>query len=227
MRSVILVFLVIFLAACAGDLLKPIPLAVEEKAKIRSSGAITVTMQKTIGFLFNTPSGAVVDAGLARWKDPSKAPNWAGINRMHKVPDFTESVRNKFISALKKKSRSYKFVAAKQREPHSYKQETDYVDKYKSKYVLEFRTQHGSFMYGALSWKTYSLNYFGQARIIRVADKQVVWKGNCSVSSKDNALLQVPVADFINGDGKQFKSAAAHVTSSCAKQLLSSFLSGT
>lgn len=222
--SVPAVVLLAACAGCAGNLLKPVSFAPGEKAKIRQSRPIVVTMQETPGFMFNTPSGALVDAGMARWREPGNAPTWSRITEAHNVPDFTESVRNKFVADLKRQGGGYTFARPPaEREPFSYDENTAYVTKYNTDYVMEFRTQNGTFHYGPLSWKTYHMSYFGQARIIRTADQAVVWKANCSIKSSDNPLLEVPVEDFLADEGRRLRDAASYVTTECARQLLKSF----
>jgi hypothetical protein len=97
------------------------------------------------------------------------------------------------------------------------------VRQYGTDYVLEVRSQYGSFVYGPLSWKTYMLNYSAQARLIRTADEAVVWKHTCQVPAKENEVLQVPVEDFLVGEGEQFRAAAKYSTDSCARQLLADY----
>ena len=214
---------VVILTGCAGDLLKPVTLNDSERANVEASGEITVTMQQTPGFLFNTPSTALVGAGMAQWKDPADAHSWSGVTRSHGVPDFTETVREEFLNGLTAMAPALNFLAVDGREPYSTKLETAYVRQYPTDYVLEVRSQYGSFSYGPLSWKTYYLNYSGQARLIRTSDEFVVWKATCSVPAGDHDKLKVPAEDFLEGDGALLRNAADFSTKECARQLLAAY----
>lgn len=90
----------LLLAGCAGDLLRPVPMGDSDRQSVEASGQTTVTMQQTPGFLFNTPSTALVGAGMGRWKDPENAPSWPNVTRIHGVPDFTETVRDELLDGL-------------------------------------------------------------------------------------------------------------------------------
>ena len=217
------VILSFMLTGCAGELLKPVHLNGADRANVEASGHVTVTMQQTPGFLFNTPSTALVGAGMAQWRDPADAHSWAGVSRNHNVPDFTESVRKELLSGITAVAPTVNFSAADERQPYSTKLDTAYVRQYPTEYVLEVRSQYGSFSYGPLSWKTYYLNYSGQARLIRTSDEIVVWKATCSVPASDHNELEVPAEDFFEGDGTTLRNAAQFSTSECARQLLAAY----
>lgn len=224
--TVALTLLLLFLSGCAGDLLKPVAMTAADRSTIEASGPVTVAMQATPGFLFNTPSTALVGAGMARWKDPENAPSWPGMMKLHGVPDFTDTVREQFVDGLTVIAPALSFNAADQRQPYSTKLETGYVRQYPTDYVLEVRSQYGSFSYGPMSWKTYALNYSGQARLIRTSDEMVVWKATCSVPAGANDALKVPASDFLEGDGELLRQAAQFSTSDCARQLLNAYTTG-
>lgn len=215
--------LIFLLTGCAGELLKPVPLDAANRQRVEAAGDITVTMQQTPGFLFNTPSTALVGAGMARWKDPGNAPSWVNVTRTHGVPDFTDTLREALLNGLTVTAPSVSFSTSEGRQPYSTKLETAYVRQYPTDYVLEVRSQYGSFSYGPMSWKTYFLNYSGQARLIRTADEVVVWKATCSVPAKEHAELQVPAEDFLAGDGELLRKAAEFSTGNCADQLLAAY----
>ena len=215
--------LAIMLTGCAGDLLKPVQLDEADRANVEASGHVTVTMQQTPGFLFNTPSTALVGAGMAQWRDSADAHSWSGVTRIHNVPDFTEAVRKELLSGMMAIAPTVNFSAVDERQPYSTKLETAYVRQYPTEYVLEVRSQYGSFSYGPLSWKTYYLNYSGQARLIRTADEVVVWKATCSVPASNHNELEVPANDFFEGDGTTLRNAAQFSTSECARQLLAAY----
>ena len=215
----------ICLSGCVGTLLEPVPLSNNDRAQFLSAEPVVVTMQKTPGFLFNTPAGALVNAGTATWLKPEEAPSWPRITAQYGIPDFTDAVRSKFVSSLERSLGPRSIETAADRLPFSEKQEFGYVARYDADYVLEFRTQYGSFHYLPLQWKTYAMNCTGQARIIRVSDQQVVWNATCSVGASDNPSLKVPAKDFLEGDGKLLKQAATFVTDSCTDQLLGQFVS--
>jgi len=214
---------VLLLTGCAGDLLKPVPLDDANRGNVEAAGRITVTMQQTPGFLFNTPSTALVGAGMAKWKDPENAPSWSSVTRIHGVPDFTETVREGLLNGLTATAPSLSFSTGEERQPYSTKLETAYVRQYPTDYVLEIRSQYGSFSYGPLSWKTYFLNYSGQARLIRTSDEIVVWKATCMVPASDHDELKVPAEDFLEGDGALLQKAAHFSTKECTRQLLASY----
>lgn len=218
-----LLLLALLLTGCAGDLLKPVPLDDTDRENVEASGRITVTMQQTPGFLFNTPSTALVNAGMARWNDPESAPSWPGIMRIHGVPDFTETVRDEVLNGLTATAPALSFSTGDGRQPYSTKLETAYVRQYPTDYVFEIRSQYGSFSYGPLSWKTYALNYSGQARLIRTSDEIVVWKATCTVPAGDHDELKVPAEDFLDGDGALLRKAAQFSTKECARQLLAAY----
>lgn len=217
--------MVIILAGCAGELLKPVAMNAADRANVEASGQVTVAIQQTPGFLFNTPSTALVSAGMAQWKDPADAHSWSGITRHHGVPDFTETVKTELLDGLTVEVPTLSFSTVDERQPYSTKAETAYVRNHKTNYVLEVRSQYGSFSYGPLSWKTYFLNYSGQARLIRTADELVVWKATCSVPAGDHDELKVPAEDFLEGDGSLLRKAAQFSTKECARQLLAAYSS--
>ena len=224
MKSFIcLALLVILLTGCASDLLKPVTINDADRANVEASSLVTVTMQQTPGFLFNTPSTALVGAGMARWKDPADAHSWTGVTRTHGVPDFTETVREELLTGLSVLTPTLSFSSVDGRQPYSTKLETAYARQYPTDYVLEVRSQYGSFSYGPLSWKTYYLNYSGQARLIRTSDEVVVWKATCSVPAGDHDELKVPAEDFFEVDGMRLRQAAIFSTPECARQLLAAY----
>lgn len=222
-NSICLTLFVLFLTGCAGDLLKPVSISEADRVNVEASSLVTVTMQQTPGFLFNTPSTALVGAGMAQWKDPADAHSWTGITRTHGVPDFTVTVREELLTGLGVLAPTLSFSPVDERQPYSTKLDTAYARQYSTDYVLEVRSQYGSFSYGPLSWKTYYLNYSGQARLIRTSDEVVVWKASCSVPAGDHDELKVPAEDFFEGDGSILRKAASFSTSECARQLLAAY----
>lgn len=217
--------LALMLAGCAGDLLKPVAINDTVRTNVEASSLVTVTMQQTPGFLFNTPSTALVGAGMAQWKDPADAHSWTGVTRTHGVPDFTETVRGELLSGLSVMAPTLSFSPVEGRQPYSTKLETAYARQYSTDYVLEVRSQYGSFSYKPLAWKTYNLNYSGQARLIRTSDEVVVWKATCSVPAGDHDELKVPAEDFLEGDGTFLRKAAHFSTTECARQILAAYSS--
>jgi len=216
--------LAITLTGCAGTLMQPVQITTDDRAQFEASGPVTVSMQVTPGIMFNTPTGAVVDYAMWSFKDPADAPSWKKVSAEHDVADLTETVRDKFIADLSNRS-ALLLSPVDERQPYSTKEETAYVRQYPTDYVLEVRSQYGSFHYGPLSWKTYFLNYSGQARLIRTADEVVVWKETCQVKAKESDVLQVPYDDFFGGNGEKLRAAAAHATDSCVAQLSASYAS--
>ncbi len=87
-----------------------------DRAQLEAAGPVTVNLQVTPGFLVNTPSGAVVDAGTAKWQDSSTAPSWGRNTKEHGVEDFTETLREQFFAELASQSSSVTFVTAHRRE---------------------------------------------------------------------------------------------------------------
>lgn len=223
MRLTCLLTLFLLLSGCAGDLLKPVPLNDTTRESVEASGPVTVTMQQTPGFLFNTPSTALVGAGIAKWKNPADAQSWTGVTRNHGVPDFTEAVREELLNGMTVMAPALTFSKVDERQPYSTKLETAYARQYRTDYVLEVRSQYGSFSYGPLSWKTYYLNYSGQARLIRTSDEVVVWKATCSVPAGDHKQLEVPAEDIFEGNGELLRKAAGFSTRECARQLLAAY----
>jgi len=214
------------LTGCAGNLMQPVAMNSDARANFVQAESIAVTMQSTPGFMFTTPAGALVSAGMAKWKDPSRAPSWSSITTVHDVPDFTDTVKTKFLSNIASDIMVLEIETLEARQPYSTKEETAYVEQISADYVLEIRTQFGSFGYKPLAWKTYVMNYSGQARIIRTSDQAVVWKASCIVKASESPVLEIPGDDFLEQDGEQFRQAAAYVTDSCARQLHNNFRQG-
>ncbi|WGL15910.1 hypothetical protein PVT68_14165 [Microbulbifer bruguierae] len=199
-----------------------IPVTPEEASAIGKS-TVTITHQQTQGFLFNTPSTALVNAGMAEWVDPSKAITWGGVLKGNRVPDFTESVANEFKNQV---TESIVFIDSGQTEPLD--QSADFsrlTSKYNTDYILEIRTFYGGFSYGPLAWDTYNLNYSADAVVVRTSDQAAVWKMKCDIGPEEGNPLKVPGEDFLKEDGEKFRAAAAYATTYCGKQLAQKFLS--
>jgi hypothetical protein len=115
--------LALTLAGCAGTLLQPVPMTAADRTQFEDSGSVTVTMQETPGFMFMTPSGALVNAGMADWKDPENAPSWPRITSMHGIPDFTDTVREKFQTGLENEVAILTYALADDRQPSNTREE--------------------------------------------------------------------------------------------------------
>lgn len=213
------VSLAMTLAACA-PLPREIPLEPAEQHTVRNA-SVAVTRQLTPGFIFTTPSKALVDAGMFRWKDPDQALTWGLMTRTHGVPDFTETMLNVFVQAVEGRQlvRSNRTETWQQTDDFSY-----LVGHYQTDYVLELRTMNGIFGYKPLAWKTYQMNYFGEALLIRMSDLTAVWKASCAARAEDDNPLTLPGSDFLAGDGELFRAAAAYATRTCGEQLANAYL---
>lgn len=209
------------LGGCAA-LPLTIPVTPNEASAIRNS-TVTVTHQQTRGFLFNTPSTALVNAGMAEWVDPSKAITWGGILKGNNVPDFTTAVAKSFKEQIGDRK---DIVESGQIEP--FDDSADFsrlTSKYTTDYILEIRTFYGGFSYGPMSWDTYNLNYSADAVVVRTSDQTPVWKMKCDIGPEEGNPLKVPGDDFLKEDGDKLRAAAAYATSYCGKQLAQEFLS--
>ncbi len=212
--------LVVILGGCAA-LPPTIPVEPAEISAIKNS-TIALTHQQTQGFLFNTPSTALVNAGVAEWIDPDKAITWGKVLEGNQVPDFTESVAKEFT---KHAGDNFAFRNSGQVEP--FDQSADFsrlTSKYNTDYILEIRTQFGSFSYGPLSWRTYNLNYSADIVVVRSNDQKPVWKMLCSVGPEEGNPLKVPGYDFLSENGEKLRAAAEYATSYCGKKLAQEFL---
>lgn len=212
--------LVIMLGGCAA-LPLTIPVESTEISTIKNS-TILVTHQQTQGFLFNTPSTALVNAGVAKWIEPEKAITWGKVLEGNQVPDFTEAVAKEF-----KRHVEEHFALRNSGQVEPFDQSADFsrlTTKYNTDYILEIRTQFGSFSYGPLAWKTYNLNYSADVVVVRTSDQKPVWKMLCSVGPEEGNPLKVPGSDFLSENGKKLRSAAAYATSYCGKKLAQEFL---
>lgn len=223
LKALKLIFLstLAILGGCAAVPLT-IPVTPEEASQIRGS-TITITHQQTQGFMFNTPSTALVNAGMAEWVDPSKAITWRGILDGNRVPDFTESVADEFKNRV---FESIVFVDSGQTEP--FDQSADFsrlTNKYNTDYILEIRTFYGGFVYGPLAWNTYNLNYSADAVVVRASDQTPVWKMKCDIGPEEGNPLKVPGEDFLKEDGDKLRAAADYATTYCGQQLAQQFLS--
>ncbi|MDC0598619.1 hypothetical protein OAP18_02090 [Gammaproteobacteria bacterium] len=216
------IFIVLFLSGC-GALPQNIPLNEVDKIAIQTAD-ILVTRQLTPGFMFTTPNKALVDAGVAEWADPSKPFTWTLITETHQVPDFTNAVKEAFLSEIADTPNFQRFQISESVEP--WDDSADFsrlAAKYEAEYVLEFKTRIGMFGYNPLSWQTYRMNYFGDMILVRLEDQMPIWKVSCDVRAGDDNPLILPGEDFLKGDGELFRAAAAYATSTCAKQLASEF----
>lgn len=212
--------LVVILGGCAA-LPLTIPINSNDISALKNS-TVTITHQQTQGFLFNTPSTALVDAGVAEWVDSDKAITWGRVLQGNQVPDFTESVAKEF-----KKQVEGNFILIDSGQVEPFDQSADFsrlTSKYDTDYTLEVRTQFGSFSYGPLSWRTYNLNYSADVVVIRSRDQKPIWKMLCSVGPEEGNPLKVPGNDFLSGNGEKLRTAAEYATSYCGKKLAQEFL---
>lgn len=185
---------------------------------------ITVAVQETPPFMFTTPSKALVDGGVAEWVDPEKAPTWKKVTEANQVPDFTEVLRDKFITRAEEQSNAT-FLKTDKAEPIKDSEDfTRLTAQYDSAYILELRTKSGMFGHGPISWQTMFMNYFADATLVRNSDGQPVWRATCKVRDEDSDLLSLPSADVFDGSGDEFRAAADFATSSCSKQLVTEFI---
>lgn len=205
------------LTAC-GALPQSIELT-EDQNTLRSE-PITTTIQETPPFMFTTPSKALVDANVAVWVDPEHAPSWQRVLEENRIPDFTETLRDKFVDMAGDKY-GFSFSIADAIEPTE--DSADYsrlTTQYSSPYILELRTKAGMFGHGPLSWQTMFLNYFADATLIRQSDGKPVWRATCQVRDSESDLLSIPSSDVFDGTGEEFRASADYATTSCATQLV-------
>lgn len=212
--------LMVILGGCSA-LPVTIPIEPAEISTIKNS-TVTITYQQTQGFLFNTPSTALVNAGVAKWIDPDKAITWGKVLKGNKVPDFTEAVAKAFKAQV---GDAFVLKDSGQVEPFDQSDKfSRLTSKYNTDYILEVRTFFGSFSYGPLSWKTYNLNYSADIVVIRASDKKPVWKMLCSIGPEEGNPLKVPGNDFLSKSGQKLRVAAAYSTSYCGKKLAQEFM---
>ena len=216
----------VFSSGCASSSLQPVSITESERSEVLAADPIFVTRVDTPGFLFNTPAGAVAAADITtNWNNRPVTPSWSGIANIHGVPDFTDSVTTKFTEGLRTVYGPSRFEIVDDRLAQDTEAPVDYVIDYPSNYVLEIRTQFGSFHYLPLKWKTYAMNYSAQARLIRTNDQAIVWSARCHVKASQDPALKVPYDDFIGGDGEGLRNAASLTTQECANQLIDEFRS--
>lgn len=211
------------LAGCAA-LPREIALEPQEASVVRGA-SITVTRQRTPGFIFATPASALVNSGMFRWRDPEQAITWGLITSTHNVPDFTEEVLEAFLDSVADNSAA-RLTRSDELEP--WKDSADFsrlAGRYQAEYVLEIRTMNGIFGYGPLSWNTYRMNYFAEAVLVRMSDFTPVWKASCQARAEDENPLTLPGKDFLYEDGALLRAAAAYATKTCGEQLAAAFRS--
>lgn len=212
----------VLITSCA-PLPKKIPVQNEDRSAVQGA-EIIVTRQQTPGFIFTTPSKALVDAGMALWADPEKAISWSSVTQEHRVPDFTLAVQESFLDDLAGSKHRTGLQASDSVEP--WEESDDFSrlsEKYTSDYVLEFRTRMGVFGYKPFAWRTYRMSYFGELVLIRLTDQKPVWKASCDMRPGDGNPLTLPGSDFLSGDGKLLRAAAAYATKNCGKQLAGAY----
>lgn len=211
-----------FVSGCATSG-KPVQMGDEERANIVRSGEVTAVHQRPIGFHFQTPSGALVSAGKARWNDASRAPNWYNITEIHKVPDFATSIQEKFLSIVGTGNSPYRFKPVAKPLGIDEDENFEGFSQYGTPYVLVFRTRNGVLVYQLTAWNTYKMSYNGEAALVRVSDKEVVWRGGCQIANDRDPVQTVPGKDFLAGNGEKLRAAALYIQRTCAEELAAQF----
>lgn len=211
-----------FVSGCATSG-KPVQMGDEERANIVRSGAVTAVHQRPIGFHFQTPSGALVSAGKARWNDASRAPNWYNITEIHKVPDFVTSIQEKFLHIVGTGNSPYRFKPVAKPLGIDEDENFEGFSQYGTPYVLVFRTRNGVLIYQLTAWNTYKMSYNGEAALVRVSDKKVVWRGSCQIANDRDPVQTIPGKDFLAGNGEKLRAAALYIQRTCAEELAAQF----
>jgi len=220
----------VFLAAASGLLggcatsNKPVQMGEEERANVIRSGAIAAVHDNLDIFFFETPAGAMVAGGVAKWADSNNAPTWYRITNHHKVPAFAASVQKNFLDIIGKRKSPYGFNGVEKGVAlHDDEHPVD-LAQFGAPYVLQFRTENGVFVYQLLGPNTYKMSYEGEAALVRIRDKQVIWRGACNIEKDRNPVQTVPGDDFLRGNGEKLRAAAAYVQNACAEELVAQFV---
>lgn len=209
-------FCLFWLQGCASNLYQPIEPQVLER--IRSGPSVEARYYTTTPFNMTTPAGVV----LAEYGD--------GL-AYHVVGEFTGSAQlgtnpKKFdpsvllvseaLSRLKAAGIDVSYtmktpLALPIPEPTAYRSDRDYI--------LEFSAAWGAH-YLPLSWKTYALAVGSSARLVRVSDQAVVWKGRCDQAGYSDERLKLDVSEFTKEGSDTFWKALEVGVINCSQQIV-------
>ena len=187
---------------------------------IKAQPTIPVTVRGPVGPIITTPTGAVTfefTFGLA-----GGAEGAYGMLEKYKVRNPILTVRDEFLKGLKSDPGLSNFKVHASYLDRNQAKRKNLKNTFKEPYVLQFDPGMWQMIYFLGNWKRYWSQYIASAQLIRTADGQKIWSGNCVVKKKDKKTA--PTLDELktNANGV-FSKWANESGPECAAQLLKKF----
>jgi len=148
------------------------------------------------------------------------------------VPDPAPTVEAALVQALENRAGFRKLTVVDQplaRAPQGFTSgPLDSTDTIKAAYgtgvVLDVGTMNWSGMYFTTNWARYRLGVGIQARLVRLDNAEVLWKGTCWYSTETDGKIEPSMDELRANDGALLKKIAADAGQMCGQRLVGQLL---
>ncbi len=228
-RSIVLYLGVIsaavLLHGCGGDAY--VKMTPETGAELKSAPVVYVVKYWTPGLHMMTPKSAVGAGLLASMTGSSELADGHQLVKAYGLPDQADAVSANLVEKLKTEGgmRNLRIEPGFLQRP--YLEDTSrYRSKYPSGLVLELSVENPMASYGVMSWKTYTYQFAGRARLIRPSEGKILWSDYCGLGlfGDEAAKRQLDVSEFEGNNGKRFKEVYNYSNERCSRILADKLL---
>jgi len=216
----------VLLAACAGPM--TVPLSDSARNELKSRAGIRAVHYAPPRLTITTAGKVLLDdVTLGTVPDGDYA-------KLYHVPDPAPTVETALVQALEGQAGFRKLTVVDQPLARSAQGFTsgplDSIDSIKAAYgtgvVLDVGTIYWGGMYFTTNWTRYRLGVGIQARLVRLDDAQVLWKGTCWYSTDTDGKIEPSMTELRANDGALLKKIAADTGQTCSQRLVSQLLNG-
>lgn len=212
------------LAACAGPMTVPMSDSTRDELKSRAGiravhyapPRLTITTAGKV-LLDDVTLGTVPDGDYAK---------------LYHIPDAAPAVETALVQALEGQAGFQKLTVVDQPFARGSVGMTtgplDSIDSIKTAYgtgvVLDVGTIYWGGMYFTTNWTRYHLGVGLQARLVRLDDSQVLWKGTCWYDSQKDGKIEPNMDELRANNGALLKKIASDAGQTCSQQLVGQLL---
>ena len=197
------------LVGCAGSQVQA--LSADDSAAAKNFPGVRAVHYEAPALDLMTPGGVVLES-LSLGSVPAK-----DRARQYGIADPAVGIKERLAQALEREGGFKKIAITPAPLPREQATQTG------SGITLDVMTVHWGVGYFPADWSRYQLGYGARARLVRLDDGRVLWKGTCNYGSGDKSGLRPTLAELSANNAAVLKQMIAEAQSDCEKRLVDQF----
>ena len=228
----------LFVVAQGCSLSQNVPITDADRLLAKNASNIKIIHYYSLPMTMTTTGDALVSSGKARYVGEDSAGYteggnyWGRLERAYRFPDPMIIMKSRFIKGLKKEGFRNILDIKEPLAPYlvdGYAAPEEMVfNKYRKKYgnglILEMRMNSYQLHYMPTKWSTYWLGNSVIARLIRLSDGKILWRGFGSVIGYSDEEYRYKMKDIDRKEALRLKKGIRSSSEKCADQLIAHFM---